>query len=103
LKPIHNIINWQIQRWIPECHFLLMKMKPLWAKMVPLKKGESLQQIKRFFNSLARLMSISIRQLVYGWLNEWLTTINLYKVSYFKIFNLLFLLKLYFILATEGQ
>jgi len=62
-----------------------MKMKPSWAKMVPLKNGESLQQIKRFFNSLARLMSILIRQLVYRWINEWLIAINLYKVSNYLI------------------
>lgn len=46
--------------------------------MVPLKRGESLQQIMRFFNSLSRLIALQIRELLYNWIDEWLTAVSVY-------------------------
>lgn len=58
-----------------------MELKPTWAAMVPLKSGESLKQIKRFFNCLARLISMHVRRLLHEWLDEWLSVIQIYRVS----------------------
>ena len=52
--------------------------------MVPLKRGESLQQILRFFNSLTRLISLQIRCLLYSWIDEWMDLMSSYQVFYLQ-------------------
>lgn len=71
--------RFEISSWIPECCTVLNRHKPSWADMVPLKRGESLQQILRFFNSLSRLIVLQIRWLLYSWMDEWLTIMSYYK------------------------
>ena len=73
--------NNRMRRWIPECHSILLRLKATWMPMVPLKHGESLQQIRRFFRCITGLISIQIRHLLYDWLKEWQSLIELYKAT----------------------
>jgi hypothetical protein len=61
-----------------------MRLKPTWLSMVPLKVGESLQQIKRFFQSLALMLSLQVRRLLTNWMHEWISQILSYKVAQFN-------------------
>lgn len=49
--------------------------------MVPLKRGESLQQMMRFFNSLSILIALQIRWLLYSWMEEWLLVMSIYQMN----------------------
>jgi len=56
-------------------------LKATWVAMIPLKSGESVRQVERFFNSIAGLISIQIRHLLQDWILKWESLILSYQVS----------------------
>lgn len=74
-------------------------MKPTWSSMVPLKHGESMQQITRFLNSVSWLVALQIRRLLYAWMDEWLGLVKSYEVNYFP--NTSVIVKKYLLLGRQ--
>lgn len=74
------VLHFGRHRWMPECCKVLNRQKPTWTAMVPLKRGESMQQVLRFFNSITRLISLQIRCLLYSWIDEWSDLMTAYDV-----------------------
>ncbi|XP_068084555.1 dynein axonemal heavy chain 3 [Anabrus simplex] len=65
--------------WLPKCADIILELRSWWKSLVPTKEGESLQLVQKFFQCIACLMAIQLRQLVMRSLYHLLDLIIQYK------------------------
>uniref|UniRef100_A0A8C2U959 Dynein axonemal heavy chain 3 n=1 Tax=Coturnix japonica TaxID=93934 RepID=A0A8C2U959_COTJA len=67
-------------RWIPTCASILREERMKWIQFAPGKGCDSPQQIEGYFSSVATLMSLQLRQMVLGSLEDLLRFFMVHEV-----------------------
>ncbi len=50
-----------MQKWLPEIALVFVRLHREWRHLIPKRRGESLKQIRRFFDCVAALMARHLR------------------------------------------
>ncbi|XP_071616680.1 dynein axonemal heavy chain 3 [Heliangelus exortis] len=66
-------------KWIPACASILANQKKKWLHFAPKKDSDSSQQVESYFNSVAALMSLKLREMVINSLEDFLVFFNIHK------------------------
>ena len=92
-----------VKKWVPECANVIKEMSHYWIHLIPKKPEDSIQGVKKFFTSVAALMSMQMRTLVMKSLEHFCSNLMKYEVGGFvfisnpnlkeKIFCLFFFLR----------
>uniref|UniRef100_A0A8C0VQ27 Dynein axonemal heavy chain 3 n=1 Tax=Cyanistes caeruleus TaxID=156563 RepID=A0A8C0VQ27_CYACU len=99
LAPFKNFVSILFHcRWIPACASVFIDQRNMWLHFAPERDSDSSEKVESYFNSVAALMSLQLREMVINSLEDLLAFFMIHKVcavrymysflSYMEIFHI---------------